>query len=70
MHNLAMIDPDSVCPFCKLEWAECACEEPDEGGADAYTSDEAESMLDARCRECGKTLLDCDCDVKILEEEA
>jgi hypothetical protein len=52
---IIMVDPDGVCPFCKLEWAECACEEP-----------EAEPV---RCVECGMPLLYCECDVKILEEE-
>lgn len=50
-----MVDPDGVCPFCKLEWNECACEEP-----------EAEPVV---CVECGMPLLYCECDVKILEEE-
>jgi len=53
-----MIDPDSVCPFCHLEWAECACEDP------------PEQLEDVLCHDCGRNLNDCDCDVRILEEEA
>lgn len=52
-----MIDPDSVCPFCHLEWAECACEDP------------PEQLEDVLCHECGRNLNDCDCDERILEEE-
>ena len=44
------------CPWCKLEWSECACEEP-----------EPEPV---RCVECGMPVFLCECDVKILEEEA
>lgn len=50
-----MADPDSVCPFCQLEWSECACEEP-----------EPEPAV---CVECSMPLLYCECDVRILEEE-
>lgn len=54
-----MVDPDGVCPFCKLEWAECACEEPEFGGEGPV-----------RCLECGRPLFDCVCDERILEEES
>jgi hypothetical protein len=47
---------NTLCPFCKFSLDECACEEP-----------EAEPV---RCVECGMPLLYCECDVKILEEEA
>lgn len=52
---IILVDPDGVCPFCKLEWNECACEEP-----------EPEPV---RCVECGMPLLYCECDKRILEEE-
>jgi hypothetical protein len=51
---------DDICPFCKLEWAECACEEPSAAQGD---------FEDVICTECGKSLFECDCDVRILEEE-
>jgi len=44
------------CPWCKLEWTECACEEP-----------EPEPV---RCVECGMPVFLCECDKGILEEEA
>ena len=52
---IVMVDPDGPCPFCKLEWSECTCEEP-----------EPEPV---RCVECGMPLFLCECDVRILEEE-
>lgn len=47
---------DRHCPFCKLPLIECACEDPDEGAP-------------ALCSDCGKSLFECDCDIRILGEE-
>jgi hypothetical protein len=47
---------DRHCPFCKLPLIECACSDPDEGAP-------------ALCSDCGKSLFECDCDIRILEEE-
>ena len=61
-HTFATIWPkmkaaaaEDTCPWCKLPFIECACEEP-----------EPEPV---RCVECGMPLFLCECDVKILEEE-
>jgi hypothetical protein len=54
-HTFASIWPE-VCPWCKLPLIECACSEPG-------------FMEDVECRECGQPLFECDCDVRILEEE-